>query len=160
VATIRQALEKDIPRILELYQQLTLPPATPENKEPFKAPPPYKAPSLHDCSKVFKKMSEYPNYHLLVAEDGGLVVGTLIMAILPGFAHGVSPFTVVEYVVVDEKCRSKGIGKKMMEAVKSYAKTAGCYKIILTSDKRRERAHKFYKSIGFEPSAEGFRFYF
>jgi len=31
---------------------------------------------------------------------------------------------------------------------------------MLTSDLRRERAHKFYKSVGFEPSAAGFRFYF
>jgi GNAT superfamily N-acetyltransferase len=66
----------------------------------------------------------------------------------------------VEYVVVDEKYRSKGIGKLMMNSVKSLAKSAGCYKIILTSDNRRERAHKFYKSLGFEASAQGFRFYF
>ena len=150
MTTIRQALEKDIPRILELYQQLSLDPS----------PAPYAAPSLHECAKVFHKMNEYPNYHLLVAEDTGLVVGTLIIAILPGFAHNTQPFAVVEYVVVDEKYRSKGIGKKMMEAVKSYAKMAGCYKIMLTSDQRRERAHKFYRSIGFESSAEGFRFYF
>jgi hypothetical protein len=42
----------------------------------------------------------------------------------------------------------------------ALAKSAGCYKVILTSDNRRERAHKFYKSLGFEPSAQGFRFYF
>ena len=149
MAIIRQASEKDIPRILELYAQLSL---DVQKK--------YVPASLYDCNKVFRKMSEYPNYHLLVAEDGGIVVGTLILAILPAFCHGLSFFAVVEYVVVDEKYRSKGIGRLMMEAVKSYAKTAGCYKIILTSDKRRERAHKFYKSVGFEASAEGFRFYF
>jgi GNAT superfamily N-acetyltransferase len=90
----------------------------------------------------------------------GIVVGTTIMAVLPGFAHGTSPFAVVEYVVVDEKYRSKGIGKVLMKSVISLAKSAGCYKIMLTSDNRRERAHKFYKSLGFEPSAQGFRFYF
>jgi GNAT superfamily N-acetyltransferase len=47
-----------------------------------------------------------------------------------------------------------------MESVISLAKEAGCYKIMLTSDLRRERAHKFYKSLGFEPSAYGFRLYF
>jgi GNAT superfamily N-acetyltransferase len=63
-------------------------------------------------------------------------------------------------VVVDEKRRSKGIGKALMDYCKERAKEAGCYKIMLTSDKRRDRAHKFYRSIGFEASAEGFRFYF
>ena len=146
--TIRRALEKDIPSILELYRQLS-----------FK-PDEYRAAPLDKCRKVFRKMSEYSGCTLLVAEDNGQVVGTLLLNILPGFAHGTSPFAVVEYVVVDEKCRSKGIGRLMMDAVKSFAKEAGCYKIILTSDNRRERAHKFYKSIGFEPSAQGFRFYF
>jgi GNAT superfamily N-acetyltransferase len=74
-------------------------------------------------------------------------------------AHGTSPFAVVEYVVVDEKWRSKGIGKLLMEYVIARSKEAGCYKIMLTSDKRRKRAHKFYKSLGFEASAHGFRLY-
>ena len=145
---IREALEKDIPRILELYRQLSF--------EPEKHP----TPPLNECRKVFREMSQYPGYTLLVAEDNGQVVGTTVLAVLPGFAHGTSPFAVVEYVVVDEKCRSKGIGKLLMESVKSLAKEARCYKIMLTSDVRRERAHKFYKSLGFEPSAQGFRFYF
>ncbi len=146
--TVRHALEKDIPQILELYRQLSF------------EPDDYKAAPLDKCREVFRKMSEYAGCTLLAAEDDGQVVGTLMLNILQGFAHGTSPFAVVEYVVVDEKCRSKGIGKLMMDAVKSLAKEAGCYKIILTSDNRRERAHKFYKSIGFEPSAQGFRFYF
>jgi GNAT superfamily N-acetyltransferase len=145
---IRQATEKDIPRILELYCQLSF--------EPEK----YQPAPVNECLKVFRKMSEYPGYHILVAEDNGRVVGTTVMAVLPGFAHGTSPFAVVEYVVVDEKFRSKGLGRLMMESVKSLAKEARCYKIMLTSDLRRERAHKFYKSVGFEPSAAGFRFYF
>ena len=148
MAIIRRAMEKDIPRILELYRQLSF--------EPEK----YKAPPVNDCLKIFRKMSQYPGYELLVAEDTGQVVGTTVLAVIPGFAHGTSPFAVVEYVVVDEKYRSKGIGKLMMNSVKSLAKSAGCYKIILTSDNRRERAHKFYKSLGFEASAQGFRFYF
>jgi GNAT superfamily N-acetyltransferase len=60
---------------------------------------------------------------------------------------------------VDETYRSKGIGKLLMESVKSLAKEAGCYKIMLTSDNRRERAHKFYESVGYEASAHGFRLY-
>jgi GNAT superfamily N-acetyltransferase len=145
---IREATEKDIPRVLEMYRQLSF--------EPEK----YQPAPLNECLKVFRKMSEYPRYNLLVAEDNGRVVGTTVLAILPGFAHGTLPFAVVEYVVVDEKYRSQGIGRLMMESVKSLAKEAGCYKIMLTSDLRRERAHKFYKSVGFEDSAAGFRFYF
>lgn len=148
MATIRSATEKDIPRLLELYRQLSF------NPEEYKKPP------LKDCKKVFTRMSKVPGYSLLVAEENGEVIGTTVLSILPGFAHGTSPFAVIEYVVVDEKKRSKGVGKILMDYCKDLAKKAGCYKIMLTSDKRRDRAHKFYQSLGFEASAEGFRYYF
>ena len=145
---IRKATEKDIPRLLELYRQLAFEP------EKFKAAP------VADCKKVLAAAAKVPGYTLLVAEEDGEVVGTTVLAILPGFAHGTAPFGVIEYVVVDEKKRSKGIGKVLMEYCLERAKEAGCYKVMLTSDKRRERAHKFYKTIGFGASAEGFRYYF
>lgn len=148
MAIVRAATEKDIPRILELYPQLSFNPGD------------YKTPALEECKKVFAKMSKVPGYSLLVAEENGEVVGTTVLVILPGFAHGTSPFAVIEWVVVDEKLRSKGIGKLLMEYCLARAKEAGCYKVMLTSDKRRDRAHKFYRSLGFEASAEGFRFYF
>jgi GNAT superfamily N-acetyltransferase len=148
VATVRTATEKDIPRLLELYRQLAFDPAE------------HQSPSLDGCRRVLAEMSKVPGYQLLVAEEAGEAVGTTVLAILPGFAHGTSPFAVVEYVVVDEKCRSRGIGKTLMEYAVSQARDAGCYKIMLTSDKRRRRAHKFYRSLGFEASAQGFRKYF
>ena len=148
MVTIRTASEKDIPRLLELYQQLSFNPGD------------YRKAPVADCRRVLRQILEYPGASLLVAEKDGKVVGTAFLAILPGFAHGTAPFGVIEYVVVDEKLRSQGIGKALMEYCKAHAKEAGCYKIILTSDKRRDRAHKFYKTIGFEASAEGFRFYF
>jgi GNAT superfamily N-acetyltransferase len=148
MVTIRPAKEKDIPRLLELYRQLAI---NPEN---------YKLPALKDCRRIFKEQSKIPGYSLLVAEENGEVIGTTVLAILPGMAHGTSPFAVIEYVVVDEQKRSQGVGKLLMEYCKDLAKKAGCYKIMLTSDKRRNRAHKFYNSVGFEASAEGFRYYF
>jgi ribosomal protein S18 acetylase RimI-like enzyme len=148
MAIIRAATEQDIPRLLELYRQLSFHPGD------------YKIPPLNDCQKTLEEMSRVPGYSLLVAEVDGKVAGTTVLAILPGMAHGTSSFAVIEYVVVDEKLRSQGIGKLMMEHCMARAKEAGCYKIILTSDKKRERAHRFYESLGFEASAHGFRYYF
>jgi GNAT superfamily N-acetyltransferase len=146
--TIRAATEKDIARLLELYQQLSMSPGS------------YKKAPEEDCKRVLADAAKIPGYSLLVAEENGEVIGTTVLSILPGFAHSTASFAVIEYVVVDEKKRSKGIGKALMDYCKDLAKKAGCYKIMLTSDKRRDRAHKFYRSIGFEASAEGFRFYF
>ncbi len=149
MATVRQATEPDIPRILELYRQLAF------------SPPPegVASPTAEEYLRIFNEMVALPGYSLLVAEEDGEILGTLVLAILPGIAHGVSPFAVVEYVVVDEKARRRGIGRLLMEYVIARAKEADCYKIMLTSDKRREQSHEFYESLGFEASAHGFRLY-
>ncbi len=146
--TIRPAKEKDIPRMLELYQQLSF---EPKNYE--------KAPEA-DCRRVLKEIAKNPNYSMLVAEENGEVVGTTFLAILPGFAHTTRSFAVIEYVVVDEKRRSQGVGKQLMEACMAKAKAAGCYKVMLASSKHRTRAHKFYRSLGYQEDAKSFRYYF
>jgi len=148
MTTVRAATEQDIPRILELYSQLSFTPGD------------YKHAPVEECNRVFKETSKVPGYNLLVAEENGEVAGTLFMAILPGMAHGTSPFGVVEYMVVDEKKRRKGIGRALMEHCMKLAREAGCYKVMLTSDKKRDGAHKFYESIGFQASAHGFRYYY
>jgi GNAT superfamily N-acetyltransferase len=113
-----------------------------------------------DCQKVLKQLKKYPGAELVVAEDEGEVVGTTFYAVLPAFAHQTRPFCIVEYVVVDEKLRSKGIGKALMDYCKERAKAAGCYKIMLASSKFRTRAHKFYRSLGYQEDALSFRYYF
>jgi N-acetylglutamate synthase-like GNAT family acetyltransferase len=148
MVNIRKAEKKDIPTILDLYKQLSF-----EPDKYQKAPEPDGRCILHEIEK-------YPNASLLVAEEEGKVVGTTFLAILPTFAHGTSPFGVIEYVVVDEKCRSKGIGKALMDECKARAKAAGCYKVMLASSKQRTRAHKFYRAQGFKEDALSFRFYF
>lgn len=149
MAIVRKAIEKDIPHILELYRQLAFDPSSEVTES-----------SPEECRRAFAWMNSVPGYSLLVAEEDGEILGTTVMIILPGFAHGVSPFAVVEYVVVDEKARRRGIGKLLMDYVIAQAKEAGCYKIMLTSDKKRELAHRFYESMGFEASAHGFKLYF
>ena len=148
MVNIRTATEKDVPRILELYRQLA------------HAPGSYRLASLADCHRILRKMHELPGYEILVAEENGEVVGTAVWAVLPGFAHGTSSFAVIEYMVVDDKVRRRGTGKKIMEYILTRAKESGCYKIMLTSDNRRQEAHEFYRSLGFEASAQGFRLYF
>jgi GNAT superfamily N-acetyltransferase len=148
MATVRQAVDGDIPRLQELYAQLSLIPGE------------YPAATLDECRRVMANMAATPGYTLLVVEENGAVVGTAVLAVLPAFAHKTSSFAVVEYVVVDESCRSRGIGRRLMNHCVAKAKETGCYKVVLTSDNRREDAHRFYRSLGFEASAQGFRLYF
>ncbi len=131
---ITKATTVDIPFILKLYAQI-------DNDEIL---------SIDSAKNIFNKFKLYPNYSLYVAKVKGRVVGTFELLIMDNLAHKGAPSGVVEDVVVDENYRSKGIGKKMMEYAKGICQKNGCYKLTLSSNILRDRAHKFYDNLGFE----------
>ncbi|MDE2430070.1 MAG: GNAT family N-acetyltransferase, partial [Burkholderiales bacterium] len=53
--------------------------------------------------------------------------------------------------------RGQGIGRWMMAEAIQIAKDRGCRLVQLTSDKKRQEAHRFYGSLGFVASHEGFK---
>ena len=151
MAIIRLATEEDISRILELYRQLAL---TTSQAELLQSPSP------DDYLQVFAEIKWYKGCELLVAEERGEVIGTIVLLIVPNLSHSASPWALVENVVVDEGYRRRGVGRQLMDYAIARAIEAGCYRIVLTSDKRRGDAHRFYQSLGFEASSHGFRLYF
>lgn len=52
--------------------------------------------------------------------------------------------------VTDEKFRSQGYGTEMFEYLESYARSAMCERIVLSSGLARESAHRFYERHSFE----------
>jgi len=151
VAIVRAATEEDIPRILELYRELVITTSEAEKGQ---------SPSQDDYQRVFDEISASPGYELLVAEEQGEVAGSVVLLIVPNLSHEALPWAVVENLVVDQRYQGKGFGRLLMEYAIARAKEAGCYKIGLSSDKRRREAHRFYSSLGFKASAHGFRLYF
>jgi GNAT superfamily N-acetyltransferase len=144
MAIVRLAAEQDVPRILELYDELT------EEQHHL---------SLDDVQPVFAEIVSTPGHELLVAEEDGVVVGTMVLLVVPNLSHGALPWAIVENMVVDSRYRHRGIGRLLMEYAITSARQAGCYKVQLLSNKKRREAHKFYRSLGFEASAYGFRLY-
>ncbi|MFC1920607.1 GNAT family N-acetyltransferase [Chloroflexota bacterium] len=150
MATIRQANKDDVPRILELYNQLAIGGSQDEMD---------KSESPGDFYKAFSEIAALPGCELIVAEENGEIIGTTMLMIVPNLSHNALPWAAVENVVVDEGYRRKGTGKLMMDYCQARAKEAGCYKIQLLSNKARNEAHRFYLSLGYKASAEGFRLY-
>jgi N-acetylglutamate synthase-like GNAT family acetyltransferase len=141
---IRQAKEQDIPRILELYEELT--------EEKQDVPP-------ETIQRVFNQIIRLPNQQFLVAEKEGLVVGTLFLQITPNLSHDARPWAVLENIVVDRRYHGHGFGRLLIESALSTCREASCYKVQLLSSNKRKGAHQFYRSLGFEESAVGFRIY-
>jgi predicted N-acetyltransferase YhbS len=151
MSVIRAAAETDIPRILELYEeQLVIGTSEAEKQQ---------NPAFEDYQRALSMIDALPGCELVVAEEQGEVIGTMMLMIVPNLSHRALPWAVVENVVVDGSHRRKGVGRQLMDYALARAREAGCYKIQLTSNKSREEAYKFYESIGYKASAEGFRLY-
>ena len=85
------------------------------------------------------------------------MVGTFTLLVMRNLIHMGSPSAVVEGVAVDAAMRSNGIGREMMEQARLLCRVRGCYKMALSSNLKRERAHAFYDGLGFERHGYSFR---
>jgi GNAT superfamily N-acetyltransferase len=92
-----------------------------------------------------------------VAEQGGRIVGTFQMTLIPSLTGRGALRVKVESVKVGSALRSRGIGAAMMAHAESEARRRGARLIELTSNKVRGDAHRFYERLGFARSHEGFK---
>ncbi len=84
-------------------------------------------------------------------------MGTFALLIMDNLGHMGTPSAVIEDVAVDPAWQQKGIGREMMRYALEMAGEKGCYKVALSSNLKRERAHAFYESFGFERHGYSFR---
>lgn len=158
---IRQATEDDLPAVLALYAQ--------PGMDDGRVLP------LDDAKRLLAQFGQYPSYRLWVACDtaphatthaathaasdtdrSGEVVGTYALLIMHNLAHQGTPSAIVEDVVVSAARQGQGIGQHMMRHAQEQARAGACYKLVLSSNQKRERAHAFYESLGFQ--RHGFSF--
>jgi GNAT superfamily N-acetyltransferase len=114
------------------------------------------APSLRAFRIAWRGLARNRDHHLLVAERGGVIVGTVHLLLFRHLGHGLKPVAIVENVVVASAMRSQSVGERMMEAAGAIAKAAGCYKLSLTTNVKRPRAHRFYERMGWRRSHFGY----
>ncbi|WP_214104867.1 GNAT family N-acetyltransferase [Acrocarpospora catenulata] len=106
---------------------------------------------------AFDAITEDPNNELVVAELGGVIVGTMQLTYLPGLSRNGAWRLQVEAVRVAEAHRGKGLGRTMIDWAIERGRARGCALVQLTSDKQRVDAHRFYVALGFAASHEGFK---
>jgi GNAT superfamily N-acetyltransferase len=139
----RAASKADLPEILRLYAQ-------PEFDDGKVLP-------LSKAEHIFERMAHYPDYKIYVAVCDDQVVGTFVLLIMDNLGHLGTPSAVIEDVAVDPKWQRRGIGQEMMRYALEVAGGKGCYKAVISSNLKRERAHAFYASLGFERHGYSFR---
>ncbi len=147
---IREANESDLPRLRELLHQLSQLGQHPEVVS--------HAPTATERQALVALRSD-PRSTCLVLERAGKVEGTLTLYVLPNLSYGGRPIAIVENVVIEEGSLSAGYGRLLMEHAEQLARDAGCFKIALTSNRRRADAHRFYERLGYTITHHGFTKY-
>lgn len=105
----------------------------------------------------FEAITASPDNELVVAESGGEVIGVMQLTFIPGISRNGAGRLLVEAVRVDRALRGRGIGRRLLEHAHARGRSRGCVLAQLTSDKQRPEAHRFYRSLGYEQSHEGFK---
>ncbi|WP_022891653.1 GNAT family N-acetyltransferase [Agromyces subbeticus] len=109
---------------------------------------------------AFEAIDRDPAHTLVVAETaGGEVVGTMQLTLIPGLARRGAARLQVEAVRVAESTRGGGLGGAMMQWAIDDARASGAALVQLTSDARRDDAHRFYERLGFTGSHVGFKLF-
>jgi GNAT superfamily N-acetyltransferase len=115
-------------------------------------------PSLqHSYYAAFEIISRDANNELVVGCLAGRVIAVLQLTFIPYLTHRGSWRALIEGVRIDSSVRSRGIGRKLIAWAVERARQRDCHMVQLTSDKARADAIRFYESLGFVASHEGFK---
>jgi ribosomal protein S18 acetylase RimI-like enzyme len=143
---IREAIASDCGQIINLFIQVDKTHAE-ELPEVFNFPDAYTK-----TEESIKVILNNKTQKLFVAENEGMIVG-VIYAIL----HSLPPdsnlknkvFVMVDTLVVDKLYREKGLGRKLMDKVKEWAKNNDATEIKLNVWNFNKSAISFYEKLGY-----------
>lgn len=101
--------------------------------------------------KRFHKFTLNSSYGVFVTEINKEIAGFIAWSTSYLFVSDATRYH-IEALVVSNKYRFQGVGKKLMACLEEIAKANGPSIIDLTSGVRREKdgSHKFYRSLGYE----------
>ncbi|WP_454917107.1 N-acetyltransferase family protein [Xanthobacter sediminis] len=106
---------------------------------------------------AFRAICANPATLLYAAELEERVVGTFQLIYVHSLPRRGALRALIEAVQVAPDFRGRGLGARMVRHAMAEARAAGAVSLALTSNRRREDAHRFYEKLGFSPSHLGFK---
>ncbi len=104
--------------------------------------------SLDDVHARLRALDGERNTKVLVAEGGDRVIG---LAVVHWFEllEKPGPFARLLALMVSNRARGTGVGRRLVEAAETVARRTGCLGIEVTTAAHREQAQGFYEGMGF-----------
>ncbi len=133
---IRKAVEADVPNLLPLMRELA-------EFEKYDKDFAVTKETLRE--QGFRQSP--PDFHCLVAEENGQLVGILVYHFVP-FTYRARPNIIIKELYVAKAHRSKGLGELLMKAVAKEAIRTGCGVIKWWVAKWNHRSIQFYERLG------------
>ena len=127
--SVREALPSDAQRIMALAVQLG-----------------YEVPLSH-VERQLRRMNDEHTIFVAVVPRAG-VVGWIGVALREAVTD--SGRADIEGLVVEDEYRGNGIGRLLVAAAEEWARRRNCTSMRLVSNVVRERAHEFYKRLGYD----------
>lgn len=106
---------------------------------------------------AFREIESDRNSEILVAEREGAVCGVLILRFQRGLTDRGGFKAILQSVFVLARARGAGVGRLMVAEAERRALERGATRVELVSNKKRLDAHRFYRTLGYAQSHEGFR---
>ncbi|HET9157410.1 MAG TPA: GNAT family N-acetyltransferase [Myxococcaceae bacterium] len=129
--SVRSARPGDVPALVQLFEQLGY--TTDE-------------PTVRAQLEQFRTGSA----HALVAElSSNALAGLATVAIHPRL-YSRAPSAQLTALVTDRTARRHGVGRALTRAAAEIAREAGCEKLYVRTNRRRQESPPFYRSLGFE----------
>jgi GNAT superfamily N-acetyltransferase len=106
---------------------------------------------------AFAAIDADPNQLFVVGDEDGQVVACLQLSFIPGLSLQGMLRGQIESVRIASARRGGGLGHAMLEWAIAECRRRGCGLVQLTMNKSRADALRFYQSLGFVATHEGFK---
>jgi len=88
-------------------------------------------------------------HRVFVDKVDSRLVGTCYLNVIPNLTRGARPDALVENIVTEVHYRNHGVGQALMKHASTFAREAGCYRVMLMTGRNDEAVHSFYQKCGF-----------
>ena len=108
---------------------------------------------------IWNQMQQLPDYNIYLVWLENTVIGTFSLLFIPTMMHpGFNRSAILDSVAISSAYRGQGWGTKMIKKALQISADAGCYKVTVSSNLKRDRAHNFYESLGFKQHGWSFSY--